>query len=121
MSKTTLFTYLNQIQSKKRTVEYDKKIASAWMISQFLSHDKSLVEKVSKINKYLNLLPDKIIYEYFMDVILPGKRYIKWIKKRKKDVKLEERIKKLKENYPNMSTRECQMIISFLINKRKGK
>lgn len=110
----SIFTFLNQIQSKMRTVPYDKKIASAWMLSQWLSHDKELINKVNEINKYQSLLPDEVIYEYYMSIIPPGKRYIKWTKKRKDEDKLKDRIKKLKDVYPEMSTRECKMLISSL-------
>jgi hypothetical protein len=49
-----------------------------------------------------------------MSIIPTGKRYIKWIKKRKADDKLKKRIEKLQENNPKLSTKECKMIVSFL-------
>jgi hypothetical protein len=119
--EVNLFTFLNQIQSKRRTVPYDKKIANAWMLSQWLSHDKDLVERVSRIVKYQQILPDDVIYEYYMDSIPAGRRYIKWVKKRKQDEKLKERIKKLQELEPKLSERECMMIISFLQAKKRRK
>jgi hypothetical protein len=51
-------------------------------------------------------------------MIPQGKRYIKWIKKRKTDDKLKNRINKLQEKYPELSIRECKMIISTLKNKK---
>jgi len=117
--KITLFTFLDQIQNKRRTVPYDKKIANAWIISQWLSHDKALIKRVNKINQYQFLFPDEVIYEYYMSEIPAGKRYLKWIKKRKSDDKMKKRIEKLKENNPNLSTRECKMIITYLMNRRK--
>lgn len=115
----TLFTFLNQIQSKRRTVPYDKKIANAYMLTQFLSHNNELIGKVNKINKYQFLFPDEVIYEYYMNAIPQGKRYLKWIKKRKDDDKMKKRIEKLQENNPNLSKRECKMIISFLKGKKE--
>ena len=117
--KVTLFTYLNQIQNKRRTHPYDKKIASAWMLSQWLAHDKGLIGKVNDINKYLSLLPDEVIYEYFMDALPTGKRYIKWTKKRKTDDLEKRRINKLKSFYPNMSTKEAKMALGFLKRNEK--
>jgi hypothetical protein len=117
--EVNLFTFLNQIQNKRRTVPYDKKIANAYMLSQWLSHDKALLGKVNKINQYQFLLPDEVIYEYYMDSIPAGKRYIKWVKKRKEDDKLKQRIEKLQEHNPNLSIRECKMIITYLMNKRR--
>lgn len=113
-----LFTFLKQIQSKRRTVPYDKKIANAWMLSQWLSHDKDLVERVSRIAKYQQILPDDVIYEYYMDSIPAGRRYIKWVKKRKQDDKIVKRIENLQQLYPNLSKRECKMILSFLTRKK---
>lgn len=115
-----LFTFLNQIQSKRRTVPYDKKIANAYMLTQWLSHDKDLVERVSKIAKYQYLLPDEVIYEYYMGSIPAGRRYIKWVKKRKEDDKTAKRIEKLQQLDPKLSTRECKMIIDSLKRKKNG-
>lgn len=119
--EVNLFTFLNQIQSKKRTVPYDKKIANAYMLTQWLSHDKDLVDRVSRIAKYQYLLPDEVIYEYYMKSIPTGRRYIKWIKKRKEDEKTAKRIEKLQQLDPNLSKRECKMILSFLKRKVNGK
>lgn len=118
-----LFTFLEQIQTKKRKVTYDKKVASAYIITQWLSHDKALLKRCNDINKYQFLLPDDIIYKYYMNIIPAGKRYIKWIKKRKTDDKIKKTIDKLQEMNPELSTRECKMIISNLkgIKKCRGK
>lgn len=119
MAEINLFTFLNQIQSKRRTEPYDKKVAPAFMLSQWLSHDKTLINRVNKINQFQFLLPDEVIYNYYMDIIPAGKRYIKWVKKRKEDDKLKKRIEKLQEHNPNLSIRECKMIITYLMNKRR--
>ena len=119
IDEVTLFTFLNQIQTKRKTIEYDRKIAPAFMLSHWLSHDKDLIEKVNKINHYQFLLPDDVIYEYYMDALPTGKRYIKWIKKRKEYEKMEKRIKKLQEHFPQLSTRECKMLLTYLVNKQK--
>lgn len=113
-----LFTFLNQIQTKRKTVPYDKKIANAYIISLWLAQDKGLINRVNSINNYQFLLPDEVIYNYYMDVVPSGKRYIKFTKKRKSDDKMNEYIKKLKEKYPELSIKECKMIISSLKNKK---
>jgi len=116
--EVNLFTFLNQIQSKRRSVPYDKKIANGYMLSQWLSHDKELLKKVNAINKYQFILPDEVIYEYYMSAVPTGRRYIKWIKKRKEDEKMNKRIKKLQELDPKLSIRECKMILSFLMKNK---
>jgi hypothetical protein len=117
--KDTLFTFLNQIQNKRRTVPYDKKIANAYMISMWLSHDKSLINRVNDINKYQFILPDEIIYEYYMSAVPQGKRYLKWVKKRKEDTQMKKRIKKIQEYNPTLSVRECKMVLTYLMNRKK--
>jgi len=116
-NEPNLFTFLNQIQTKNRKHPYDKKIANAYMLTQWLSHDKELVKKVNDINKHQFVLPDKVIYEYYMSIIPAGKRYLKWVKKRKQDYKMKKRIEKLKEIYPEMSTRECKMFLTSMKGK----
>jgi len=88
MKEKTIFDYLNNLYYKSR-LEYDPKIAPAYLISLWLSHDKSLLPIVNKINPYHFLLDDRIIYSYYYDMIPKGKRYIKWIKKEKKEGKFE--------------------------------
>jgi len=113
-NEPTLFTFLNQIQSKNKKFSYDKKIANAYMLSQFLSMDKTLINKVNDINKYQYLLPDEVIYNYYMDVIPKGKKYLKFVKKRKEDDKIKKQIEKIKEENPDMSIRECRMTLQML-------
>jgi hypothetical protein len=114
-----LFDFIKQVLSKNRTHPYDKKVASAYMLTQWLSHKKEFVQICNNINKYQFLLPDDVIYEYYMKRIPKGTKYVKWIKKRKADDKMKERIEKLQLHYPNLSTRECKMIISNLLRRNK--
>lgn len=116
--EVNLFTFINQIIYKNRKHPYDKKLANAYILLLWLSHDKEKgsIEKVNAINKYLFSLPDHIVYEYLMKEIPRGKRYISW-KKKIKDEEFEKRVKKLQEIYPEMSSREARMTISFLQNK----
>ena len=117
--KPTLFDFINQVCTKSRKHEYDKRVASPFMLTQWLSHDKYFASKCNEINKYQSILPDEVIYEYYMSELPAGKRYIKWVKKRKADEKLKERIGKLQENFPNLSTRECKMIINQIVRRKK--
>lgn len=114
----TLFDFLNQIYSKSRKHKYDKKIAGSYILSLWLSMDKELLDKVNAINKYQFLLRDEIIYEYYQSVIPKGKRYIKFTKKRKEESS-KKIIEKLKDENPDLSTRECEMIISSLKKERR--
>lgn len=75
-----LFGTINSIFLKNK-IEYDKKLASAYMINLWLSHEKDLMFYCNKINNVLFNVPDKLVYKYFYDKIPKRKRYIKWIKK----------------------------------------
>lgn len=89
-----LFDFFNQLYFKKRTYPYDKKIANAYLMLMWLSHDQQLMPLVHKINRLQWYIPDDIIYEYLMDTVPRGKRFVKWTKKtpasKKKDKKIQE-------------------------------
>ena len=116
MTEINLFTFLNQIYYKSNKQPYDKKIVGGWILTQWLSHDKSLIAKVNEMNKVQFNLPDKMVYDYYMAVVPRGKRYIKWVKKRKEE-KIKEEIEKLQEEYPEMSSNEARQVLAFLQNK----
>ena len=92
------------------------------MLSQFLSMNRKYIKTVNKINQYQFLLPDKVIYNYYMSAIpeIPyNERFAKFVKKRKDDEEIKDRIEKLKDLYPTMSTRECKMLITNLKKEKK--
>lgn len=118
MAETTFFNILNNIFFSKEKFIYDKKIASAYALSAWLSHDNELLEVVNAINKFQFLLPDEIIYKYYRDIVPKKKRNIKWIKKT--EDRFKEHIKKLQEKYPEMSTREARMYLTYLLHGKKN-
>jgi hypothetical protein len=115
----TLFDFIKQTLSKNRKHPYDKKVAPAFMLTQWLSHKKEFVRICNDINQFQFLLPDEIIYEYYMKKIPKGTKYVKWVKKRKEDDKMKTRIEKLQTYYPNLSKRECKMILQQLVRRKK--
>jgi hypothetical protein len=119
MSETTLFNILSNIFFSKEKYIYDKKIASAYALSLWLSHDNELLDIVNEINKYQFLLPDEVIYKYFRNIVPKKKRNIKWIKKTPD--KYKEHITKLKEKYPELSSREARMYLTYLLYGKKIK
>jgi len=108
----TLFTYLNQIYYKTNRYEYSKKLAPAYMLSMWLSHDNSLIDIVNKINGLQFLLKDDIIYKYYMNKVPKGKRWIKWVKKDPKDKEFDKEVKKEMESR-KLSKREAMMVVKF--------
>lgn len=100
-NKVNIFTFLNQIFYKNAKEPYDKKVASAYILALWLSHDPELVDIVNKINPYVFSLKDDQIYKYFFHNVPRKKRFIKWIKKdeKKENKKVKEDINNLKERY----------------------
>lgn len=105
--KKTLFDFINALNYKNK-IEYDKKVASAYILSLWLSHDKELLDLTNKINPYLFLLKDEAIWLYYYNKIPKKRRFIKWIKKEELNKKDEKEIKDLMEKY-NISKREAQL------------
>lgn len=108
----TLFDFLNQIYTKTNKYPYDKKIAPAYMLSLWLSHDKHLINIVDKIVRLQFTLPDDIIYNYYMSKIPKGRRFIKWVKKTPEDKKIKKKLDLMMEG-TNLSKREAKMILTF--------
>ena len=105
-----IFDAINAINYKK-SVKYDPKIASAYMLLLWLSHDKSLLPILNKINKYLFYIPDDVVYNYLYSKVPSGKRFLKWVKKNK--TIQEENLEKDLEEY-NLSKREIMLYSKFI-------
>jgi hypothetical protein len=87
-----MFDYMNQIYYKKRTYKHDNKICNAYLLLMWLSHDQELMPYIHKINHLQWYVPNDIIYEYLMQVIPKGKRFIRWDKKTAEDKKRQKQI-----------------------------
>lgn len=119
MAEKTIFDYLNNIYNKGN-LGYDKKVAPAYLISMWLSHDKGLVDIVSTMNEYQFFLPDNLIYEYYYHKVPQGKRYIKWIKKNEVDKKEKEKYDAVrKELMLSKQEMEKYKMFTFLFKNNK--
>jgi len=82
----SLFDHLNQIRMDKSPDYYDnltdveKKGFNQYVILMGLSMDKSCIEEVSLLSKYLNIIPDRQFYKVCCDLIPTTKKFSKWIK-----------------------------------------
>jgi len=109
----TLFTFLDQISTKSTVHKYDKSIASAYMLSLWLSHDLQLLPIVQKMNFVQFELPDEVVYDYyFYQVPKKKKRYIRWTKKTPEDKKKIKEVNAIAEKY-NVSRRRAKDILSY--------
>lgn len=101
-----IFDYINAINNKNE-LQYDKKIASPYMLAMWLSHDWFLLPIVNDMNKHLFKHKPKAVYQYFYDKIPKKKRYIKWVKKQKISDEDDKLIEKLMAKY-QMSKEEAK-------------
>jgi len=107
-----IFNFLNQIYSKSRQFPYNKKLAPAYMLSMWLSHDPQLIGYVERINHLQFKIPDEQIYEYYMSVIPKGRRYIKWVKKTPEEKQFMKDVLKIVEE-TDLSKREAKMLVTL--------
>ena len=110
--KPGMFDIFTQILTKNVKYPYNKKLAPAYMMSLYLSHDNSLLKIVNAMNKIQFTIPDEIIYRYYFDRI-PKRRYIKWVKKTPEDKKLNKIIEQIQLDM-NVSKNEAKMILSHI-------
>jgi len=82
----SLFDHLNQIRFGKdpnyynELTESEKKGFSQFIILTGLSMDKTCIEEVSTISKYLNLIPNEHFYKLCCALIPSNQKFSKWIK-----------------------------------------
>lgn len=110
MADDNIFTYLNAINYKKE-VKYDKTIGNAYLLMLWLSHDKSLLHILNRVNEYIFNLPDEVVFKYLYYAVPRGKRFLKWVKKNKTEQ--EENLEKELEEY-NLSKREIMLYNKFI-------
>lgn len=114
-----IFDYLNAIFNKTE-IKYDKKVAPAYLLSLWLSHDPVLLPIVQRINPYLFLLEDGIIYDYYFKAVPKGRRFIKWTKKVEMPKEQKELLEEITATY-NLSRREAMLYKKLLtITSKRG-
>lgn len=106
--KVTLFDFIKQIFYKTTKYPYDKRIAPAFLLTMWLSHEKDLVSLTQDMNTR-HWLDDKDVYNYYFEKVPKGNRWIKWPKKNETYLKEQEEIEKLMIEY-NVSKNEATML-----------
>jgi len=110
LKEKTLFDILDSIFLKSK-IDYEKRIAPAYILSLWLSHDKELLPIVNKINMLQFNLEDEMVFKYYYYMVPKGKRYIRWPKKTEKDKKEQKIIGNLQEEY-GISKREAKLCLA---------
>jgi len=105
--KYSPFDFCIQIADKKTKLPYDKKVAPAFLLLQWFSHDNYCIDIVQKINHLQFTLKDDIIYRYLFSEIPKNMTIPKWI--RKNSEKQDKGIEEIKLKY-DVSLREALMI-----------
>ena len=119
--KVTIFDILNQIWTKKEKHPYDKKIASAWMLTSWIAQDPELIEYAQTVNKMQFNMTDEQVYKYYLlNIPKTRKRYIGWTRKDAVSLKREKKLEKLMVKY-DVSNREAMMILRHKERLQNGR
>ena len=106
--KINIFDYLRQICEKGTKQPYDKRLAPAFLITMWLSHEQDLINLCQAMN-IRHWLNDKDVYNFYFYKVPKGYRYIRWTKKDETYLKAQEEIEEIMLEY-NVSNREATMI-----------
>lgn len=87
-----LFDHVKQIR-QSQTVDYfdsltesEQKTFNKYMILRVLSMDSKIIEEISYISKYMEVIPEKKLYELLIKCLPKDYGFHKYIKKTAKDV-----------------------------------
>lgn len=87
-----LFDHINHIREVKDPkyfiglTDEEKKSFNKYMIIRVLSMDSSIIEEMSILSKYFQIIPDEQFYKVLIDVIPRGKKFCKYVKKSTENV-----------------------------------
>lgn len=104
-NKNHLTEVLNAV-TMKSPCEYDPKDVSAYILSLFMSEDRSLSRIVNKINMCHFSTPDKLIFKYYVEAIPKGFRRTKFTKKTADAKEIQEKLEVLMKEH-GISKREA--------------
>jgi hypothetical protein len=83
--------HIRQIQSKDyydMLTESERKTFNKFMILRVLSMDHKILNKISKISKYVEIIPEKQLYNLLIACIPKDYKFYPYIKKSTKDINL---------------------------------
>lgn len=118
LKEKTLFDILNAI-FLKTDIEYEKRIAPAYILSLWLSHDKDLLSLVNEINMLQFNLEDEIVFKYYFHTVPKGRRFIRWPKKTEKDKQEQKVIESLQEEH-GISKREAKLCLAVTVKNAEN-
>lgn len=87
-----LFDHINHIREVKDQNYYhslsdeERKSFNKYMIIRILSMDVNLIEEMSILSKYFQVIPDEQFYKVLIDVVPKGRKFCKYIKKSTENV-----------------------------------
>lgn len=114
-------THIREVKSKnyiKDCTEYDLKSFNKYMILRGLSMDKTIIDEISYISKYIEILSVEHFYKVCSDIIPKEKKYCKWIKSTKKGYN-KELLEFLSVHF-QLSTSECESYCDLYMNNDEG-
>ena len=87
-----LFDHINHIREIKDQNYYislsdeERKSFNKYMIIRILSMDVNLIEEMSILSKYFQVIPDEQFYKVLIDIVPKGRKFCKYIKKSTENV-----------------------------------
>lgn len=106
--KINIFDYLKQICEKTTQQQYNKKVAPAFLLTMWLSHEQDLIDLCQEMN-IRHWLNDEDVYNFYFDKVSKRRRFIRWTKKDETYLKEQEEIEEIMIEY-NVSNREATML-----------
>lgn len=98
--------------------ESDRKTFSKYMILRVLSMDKTIIEEISYISKYFEVLPEKQFYKLLINALPKSYGFSPYIKSTKKAV--NETILNCLCSYFNVGTKDATDYYNILISHEEG-
>lgn len=119
-----LFDHIKHIREEKNPNYYDslseeeKKSFNKYMIIRILSMDSSLIEEMSLLSKYFEILPENIFYKLLVKIVPKGRKFCPYIKN--KSNKINQDIIKCINNKFKIGTKDSLDYYNVLMNSESG-
>lgn len=120
----TIFDHIKHIKWEKSTDYYtnlsdeDVNTFNKFLILRGLSMDKTSIDNISMISKYMDIIPNEQFYKLCCDLTPKTRAYFPWIKSNGR--KINKQILSIVSKYYSISMRESYEYCSILLEKNEG-
>lgn len=122
----SIFDHIKNIRCVKdvdyfsKLSDLDKKTFNPFMIMKGLSMNAEILDEMSGVIKYLDIIPHPQLYKLLIDIVPQDnpRKYYPWVKSKKESY--NEKLLNLMSSYYGISHSECEDYISIILNNRKN-